>query len=345
MDERGVRLRPPRRRLRDGLVDAAAEEEPRHRRAGAGQGRPPASATSPACSRRSRGCRSPTTATCRRTRSRCSTPSTRSSLALAAIAGMIDSATFDTQRMAAAADVETIAATDLAEWLVARGTPFREAHALVGNLVRRHLDERHAAGRAGRRRPGARTGGRRARRSRGGGVAADVAGRSRAARDRAAARGVPGDARRRRWRRSIASPAADPDAVPPQPPRPLRRVRHAGHRVQRPLPRLLRRRLRGVARRRRCPARWSTSATTARSTSGQEGRRDLARHRALSGDRRHRLLGRAVGHEQLRRALRGIRRRAERFDVVVTYVNVAPGHARAGTCRRRRRRPRSASAD
>ena len=36
------------------------------------------SAISPACWRRSRGCRSPTTATCRRTRSRCSTPSTRS---------------------------------------------------------------------------------------------------------------------------------------------------------------------------------------------------------------------------------------------------------------------------
>ena len=39
VDERGVRLRPPRRRLRHRLVDDAAEEEPRHRRAGAGQGR------------------------------------------------------------------------------------------------------------------------------------------------------------------------------------------------------------------------------------------------------------------------------------------------------------------
>ena len=40
VDERGVRLRPPRRRLRHRLVDAAAEEEPRHRRAGPGQGGP-----------------------------------------------------------------------------------------------------------------------------------------------------------------------------------------------------------------------------------------------------------------------------------------------------------------
>jgi argininosuccinate lyase len=62
-------------------------------------------------------------------------------LALAALAGMIESATFDTMRMAAAADVETTAATDLAEWLVARGTPFRDAHATVGNLVRRHITE------------------------------------------------------------------------------------------------------------------------------------------------------------------------------------------------------------
>ena len=62
-------------------------------------------------------------------------------LGLLAITGMIESATFDTGRMAAAADIETTAATDLAEWLVAGGTPFREAHAIVGNLVRRHLEE------------------------------------------------------------------------------------------------------------------------------------------------------------------------------------------------------------
>ena len=37
VDHRGVRLRPARRRLRDRLVDAAAEEEPRHRRAARGK--------------------------------------------------------------------------------------------------------------------------------------------------------------------------------------------------------------------------------------------------------------------------------------------------------------------
>ena len=60
-------------------------------------------------------------------------------LALGAITGMIDTATFDLERMRAAADSETSAATDLAEWLVERGTPFRDAHAVVGALVRRAL--------------------------------------------------------------------------------------------------------------------------------------------------------------------------------------------------------------
>ena len=60
-------------------------------------------------------------------------------LALAALAGMVETATFRLDRMAAAADTPAAAATDLAEWLVARGTPFRDAHAVVGELVRRSL--------------------------------------------------------------------------------------------------------------------------------------------------------------------------------------------------------------
>ena len=52
---------------------------------------------------------------------------------------MIATATFVPERMQAAADSETTSATDLAEWLVVRGTPFREAHAIVGELVREHL--------------------------------------------------------------------------------------------------------------------------------------------------------------------------------------------------------------
>src|SRR5215207_145256 len=58
--------------------------------------------------------------------------------ALAAIAGLLSTATFDADRMAAAADApETAAAAvDLAEWLVAAGMPFRDAHHVVAELVR-----------------------------------------------------------------------------------------------------------------------------------------------------------------------------------------------------------------
>ena len=57
------------------------------------------------------------------------------SLGILALSGMIATATFHPQEMARAADQQTLGATDLAEWLVSRGTPFRHAHALVGALV------------------------------------------------------------------------------------------------------------------------------------------------------------------------------------------------------------------
>ena len=60
-------------------------------------------------------------------------------LTLAALDGLLATARFDTARMADAASSPYGAATDLAEWLVARGTPFRQAHAAVGELVRRSL--------------------------------------------------------------------------------------------------------------------------------------------------------------------------------------------------------------
>ena len=64
------------------------------------------------------------------------------SLALLALTGLVATSTFHTDAMAAAADSPYAAATDLAEWLVERGTPFRDAHAVVGELVRTALDGR-----------------------------------------------------------------------------------------------------------------------------------------------------------------------------------------------------------
>ncbi len=60
-------------------------------------------------------------------------------LALVAIAGMVDTASYNTAVMAAAADSPASVATDLAETLVAKGIPFRQAHAIVGELVRTSL--------------------------------------------------------------------------------------------------------------------------------------------------------------------------------------------------------------
>ena len=61
-------------------------------------------------------------------------------LALSAMNGLIETCRFDRKRMEAAADSPYLAATDLAEWLVERGTPFRDAHALIGSLVRDSLE-------------------------------------------------------------------------------------------------------------------------------------------------------------------------------------------------------------
>jgi argininosuccinate lyase len=64
------------------------------------------------------------------------------SVGLDAMTGLLATATWDEGRMRAAADTPTVAAVDLAEWLVEQGMPFREAHAVVGALVRDSL-ERH----------------------------------------------------------------------------------------------------------------------------------------------------------------------------------------------------------
>lgn len=50
--------------------------------------------------------------------------------------GMIASLTFDTARMRAAIDRGHLVATEVADYLVTRGVPFREAHDVAGHLVR-----------------------------------------------------------------------------------------------------------------------------------------------------------------------------------------------------------------
>jgi argininosuccinate lyase len=55
--------------------------------------------------------------------------------ALDAVAGMVGTLELDAERMAAAAGHGSVAATDLAEHLVSRGVPFREAHERIGKVV------------------------------------------------------------------------------------------------------------------------------------------------------------------------------------------------------------------
>jgi argininosuccinate lyase len=58
-------------------------------------------------------------------------------LLLPAVTGMIATLTFDTERMASSAPEGFALATDIAEWLVRSGVPFREAHEIAGACVRR----------------------------------------------------------------------------------------------------------------------------------------------------------------------------------------------------------------
>ena len=144
MGERGVRLRPPARRLRHRQLDDAAEEEPRRRRAGARAHRPragragraphhaegpaarlqprPAGGQGAALRRRAPRCAaaSPCWPPCCR---RCASTPTR---------------------MAAAAD-GLLLATDVADLLVERGVPFRRAHEMVGGARAPLPRHRHRA--------------------------------------------------------------------------------------------------------------------------------------------------------------------------------------------------------
>ena len=57
-------------------------------------------------------------------------------LLLPAMAGLVASLTFDVERMAALAPAGYTLATDIAEWLVRQGVPFRTAHEAAGAAVR-----------------------------------------------------------------------------------------------------------------------------------------------------------------------------------------------------------------
>ncbi len=61
-------------------------------------------------------------------------------LCLDATAGMLAGIAFDRERLEEASGDEMLAATEIADGLVRRGVPFREAHGIVGGLVRDAVD-------------------------------------------------------------------------------------------------------------------------------------------------------------------------------------------------------------
>ena len=134
--EPGVRLLRGLGRLLVGLEPDAAEEEPGRRgaaaREGAARRRPARRASTGSCT----ACRSPTTRTSRRTRRASSTPPTRSSCRCAWRARCSARSASTASGWPAAASDEFIAATDIADHLVREGVPFREAHGIVGGIVR-----------------------------------------------------------------------------------------------------------------------------------------------------------------------------------------------------------------
>ena len=62
-------------------------------------------------------------------------------LSLAAARGMLESVSFRRDRLQEAAGDEFLAATDVADFLVVQGMPFRQAHGVVAGLVRSAIDQ------------------------------------------------------------------------------------------------------------------------------------------------------------------------------------------------------------
>ena len=63
-------------------------------------------------------------------------------LCLEAADGMLAGIEFDRERLEAASGDEMLAATEIADLLVRKGMPFREAHGVVGGLVRDAVEQR-----------------------------------------------------------------------------------------------------------------------------------------------------------------------------------------------------------
>ena len=245
-------------------------------------------------------------------------------LALTVLAGMIELASFDTQRMAAAADLATTSATDLAEWLVARGTPFRDADAIVGSLCAATSNRARRSPTSSlltrssvlRRLPSSLL------------VSPSPAGPRRERVDRRRCRV---NYRLRRATRQRGGGDLKGHDVSPLVADSLRRMRHAGNRLQRPLS--------GVLRRRGARVRIGSVLPGAMDFVGNDGSFDVMVKQAVITWHGAVRFGESLdivcsverwGRSSFDVSFRGVVAGEHRFDVIVTYVNVSPGtHAPA----------------
>ncbi|MGH2960144.1 MAG: argininosuccinate lyase, partial [Solirubrobacterales bacterium] len=67
-------------------------------------------------------------------------------LCLDAATGMLEGITFKRDRMADASSDQMLAAVDIADLLVRKGVPFRDAHGIVGSLVRFSVEQNKPLG-------------------------------------------------------------------------------------------------------------------------------------------------------------------------------------------------------
>ena len=65
-------------------------------------------------------------------------------LALDALTGVVQTLHFDLEAMRTAASDPNVRAVELAEWMVKRGVPFREAHGTIADLVRRSIEDKRS---------------------------------------------------------------------------------------------------------------------------------------------------------------------------------------------------------
>ena len=134
--DRRVQLRQTRRELHYWLEHHAAEAEPGRGRAGAARRQGCTAAWSP-CSPRSKGLPLSYNRDLQEDKAPLFEAAEVVHDGLALMCAMVETAEWDVERLARAADDPLISATDLADHLTRRGMPFRDAHEVIGTLVKR----------------------------------------------------------------------------------------------------------------------------------------------------------------------------------------------------------------